>query len=132
MPAEFAQWCARTGGEAARQWLEELPHVVRDMCRQWQLEIDDPAPLHGGLGLVLLVLRGPQRCALKLSWREGSVAGETLALRTWRGNGAVQLLEAQPDRGALLLERLDPRRSLHTVDLWQAAGIAGGLIRQLA
>jgi streptomycin 6-kinase len=42
----------------------------------------------------------------------------------------VELLEAEP--GALLLERLDHKRTLDAVPLWEAAEVAGGLIRTLA
>jgi streptomycin 6-kinase len=44
----------------------------------------------------------------------------------------VALLDAEPQAGALLLERLDYRRSLHTLPLREAAEIAGSLVRALA
>ena len=46
-------------------------------------------------------------------------ATEHLALRAWGGNGAVQLLRADPRRFALLLERLEPR-DLTTIDALDA------------
>jgi len=44
----------------------------------------------------------------------------------------VQLLAAQPDIGALLLERLNPHHSLRNVELLTTAEVAGGLLRRLA
>ncbi|MEO6087631.1 MAG: aminoglycoside phosphotransferase family protein [Umezawaea sp.] len=88
--------------------------------------------LHGGLGLVVLVHRADVPCVLKLSWLEESTVDETVALTTWNGRGAVRLFAAEPEVGALLVERLDPDRSLHDVGLWEAAEVAGALVRRLA
>ncbi|MET1071917.1 MAG: aminoglycoside phosphotransferase family protein, partial [Umezawaea sp.] len=87
---------------------------------------DEPVR-HGGLGLAVMVRRAGVPCVLKLS-RQAS--DEAAALVAWDGRGAVRLFEASD--GALLLERLDPHRTLHDVDLWEAASVAGTLIRRLA
>jgi streptomycin 6-kinase len=69
---------------------------------------------------------------LKVSWHLPTVAHEVSALRAWNGHGAVQLVAADEERGALLLERLDPARTLRHLELHTAAAVAGSLIRQLA
>ena len=55
------------------------------------------------------------------------------ALRLWNGQGAARVLEADPDRGALLLERVEPGSMLDQVvnDDDEATRIAAGLLRQL-
>jgi len=131
IPAGLAQqWGADAAGGS--RWLEALPDLVDSWCRRWSL-IREPGPaLHGTNALVVLVRRGGQRCALKLAWRGGDPGGEIAALRAWDGRGAVRLLAADDSGTVLLLERLDPHRSLADVDLATAAGIAGQLIRRLA
>ena len=52
---------------------------------------------------------------LKLQPVTDHTVGEPDALRTWNGNGAVRLLEHDPESGSMLLERLDADRSLATV-----------------
>ena|SRR6266571_5176906 len=69
---------------------------------------------------------------LKLTWPYQRIEVEARALKAWDGNGAVRLLDARPELGALLLERLDATRSLESVDLLDAAEMAGGLLRRLA
>jgi streptomycin 6-kinase len=74
------------------------------------------------------------RCVLKLSRHVSETLNEIAALRVWDGEGCARLLAADPDRGALLLERLEPGTML--VDLAQtdddaATMIAAGLLRQL-
>lgn len=132
VPPEFAEWRTRVDGEAGRAWVATLPALVDRLCAEWDLAIDDAPPLHGGLGLVVMVHRSGEPCVLKLSWLEDTTVDETVALRTWDGHGAVRPFEAEPEVGALLLERLNPARTLHDVGLWEAAEVAGTLVRRLA
>jgi len=69
---------------------------------------------------------------LKLAWPIERTVTEAGALVAWRGRGAVLLLEADLEAGALLLERLDATRTLESMDLRAAAQVAGRLLRRLA
>ena len=132
VPEQFAEWRIQLDGESGRRWVRSLPALVGRLVDRWGLAVDDAEPLYGSLGLVVLVSRAGQRLALKLSWLEDTTEGEALALRAWRGRGIMELIDAEPESGALLLERLDHTRSLHTLPLWDAAEVAGALIRTLA
>jgi streptomycin 6-kinase len=132
VPAAFAEWRIRMDGEAGREWVRSLPALVERLVARWHLTVDDQPPLHGALGLVVLVHRGRRPLVLKVSRRERSTENETLALRAWDGRGVMALLADDPATGALLLERLDHTRSLHTLPVWAAAEVAGSLIRTLA
>ena len=88
--------------------------------------------MHGELGVVFPVRRAGEELALKVGWQEHTTVDEAAALRAWNGVGAVRLLDADDDAGALLLERLDSGRSLRDLPLSAAAESAGGLVRQLA
>ena len=131
IPESFAHNTIAREGDAGRRWIAQLPTLFAEFCRRWQLTVDG-APLHGYLGMVLPVRRGDERCMLKLSWRDTSSAQEALALAAWDGNGAVRLLDVDPAQGALLLERLDWRRSLHLRPVDEAIVLAGRLLRRLA
>ncbi len=131
VPADLvARWGADASGGS--RWLESLPGLVDGWCRRWSLDRGTGPALHGTNALVVPVRRGGQACVLKLAWRGGDPAEEVTALRAWDGRGAVRLLDADQRGTVLLLERLDPHRSLADVDLATAAGIAGHLIRRLA
>lgn len=127
----FARDTITREGDAGRQWIEDLPQRVADLCRQWDLVIDG-APMHGYLGVVIPVLRGNEACVLKVSWLDESNADEALALTAWNGVGAVRLLAVEPALGAMLLERLDHRRALHDLPVDEALAVAGRLLRRLA
>jgi streptomycin 6-kinase len=132
VPEHFAAFTVTRTGEAGRQWIERLPRLVEALCRQWNLVIDGSTPMHGGLSVVVPVHHGDVACVLKVGWVDESTAHEALALSAWKGNGAVRLFAAEPESGALLLERLDSGRSLNDVGVEEAVIVAGRLLRRLA
>ncbi|MFC9435534.1 aminoglycoside phosphotransferase family protein [Nocardia sp. NPDC057030] len=132
VPEFFAEHIARTAGAEALAWLAELPALAEDYRRRWQLSYDGPA-MHGYVGLVLPATRADgTEVVLKLSMVEPETRDEPLALATWAGVGAVRLLDSDPERGVLLLERLDSSRSLATEPIGDAVRIAAGLLARLA
>jgi streptomycin 6-kinase len=69
---------------------------------------------------------------LKLGFPNRELRTEIAALRLINGNGIVQLLDADPDQGALLLERLQPGTSLSSLpDDVRATSIAAQVMRQI-
>jgi streptomycin 6-kinase len=131
VPERFAVDTLTREGEAARSWLAQLPELVAELCVRWGLRVTGD-PMHGYLALVLPVLRGDARYALKVSWVDDETVNEAAALALWNGGGAVRLLDADDAAGALLLEWLDPRRRLADADLSVAVPVAGRLLRRLA
>lgn len=131
VPDEFAKNTIAREGEAGRRWIAALPGLVEALCARWGLVEEGPV-LHGYLGLVVPARRGAEHCILKISWIEESTTDEAAALAAWAGQGAARLLAAEPAQGALLLERLDYRRSLNDLDIAAALGVAGRLLRRLA
>jgi streptomycin 6-kinase len=127
-PVEFAAQASVEG----RAWIAALPALVDRLCRRWRLQVEDGVAARGYHGVVVPVHRGAERCVLKLTWPAERAVDEARALAAWRGQGAVLLLEADPQAGALLLERLDATRTLDSLDLRAAAQVAGGLLRRLA
>lgn len=131
IPERFAADTVVREGDAGQVWLNQLPKLVAMLCQQWHLQVDGSV-MHGYLGLVVPILRGQNACVLKVSWIEESSRTESLALATWDGRGAVRLLEAAPQHGAMLLERLDFTHSLNDVAIAEAIPVAGQLLRRLA
>ena len=87
--------------------------------------------MHGFGALVVPVRTTANRPAvLKVSFPDDESEHEHLALQHWHGNGAVQLLRADPHRSAMLLERLHPERLTELWDL-EACEIVAGLYAQL-
>lgn len=131
VPPEFAASTVAREGEAGEAWLAALPGLVAKLCEHWGLEVAG-APMHGYVAVVVPVVRDGVPLALKVSWIDRSSEQEALVLRAWDGRGAVRLLEAREEAGALLLEWLDPDRSLMDAPIDRAAATAGELLRRLA
>jgi streptomycin 6-kinase len=89
-------------------WLDGLPRQVAGLVEEWELSYDGD-PRHGYCSLVVPVrTTGGRPAVLKVAFPDDENEHEHLALQTWQGNGAVQLLRADPRRYAMLLERLHP------------------------
>ena len=131
VPEDFASALVNESGAAGRAWIEALPSTVESLCRRWNLVVEG-SPLHGYLGIVVPVRRNGEPAALKVSWINESTAHEIAALTIWNGRGAVRLLEADPAIAALLLERLESRRTLHDVPIGEAITVAAHLVRVLS
>jgi streptomycin 6-kinase len=108
-----------------------LAAVVERLRERWGLTLSGEAP-KGEWNTILAASRRGVPCVLKIAGPEHNAIDEAIALEAWNGNGAARLLEADRDHGALLLERLDPDRTLRTAELATAAEIAGSLIHELA
>ncbi|MFI5914403.1 aminoglycoside phosphotransferase family protein [Dactylosporangium sp. NPDC051541] len=114
-------------------WLDELPRLAGEQCRRWGLE-PDGAVAHGSNALVIMVTRGGERLALRLAppSAEAEVVAQCAALRFWGGRGTVRLVDADPGRGAMLLERLSAGRSLLDEPVRVAVVELGRMMRRLA
>lgn len=98
-----------------RAWLAALPGLVTDSLDRWNLR-PDGRTRNGVASLVLPVRRADGTpAALKLQPVNDENVGESLGLRVWDGDGAVRLLDDDPETGTMLLERLDADRSLSTM-----------------
>lgn len=113
---EPPQRLVRTLG-AAHPWLAELPALSEQLLERWELTAHRMVAPGGTDSAVLLVTQADgSAAALKLSARgPRCVADEAAALRRWDGLGAVRLLKADPEVGALLLERLHGEMSLRSL-----------------
>ncbi len=112
-------------------FLGRLPGLLREVVEDWRLTYDG-TPRHGRNALVVPVRTAAGRpAALKLVLPHDEARHEHLALRAWHGNGAVQLLRADPHRWALLLERLHPAEDLTSMADVEACELVAGFYARL-
>lgn len=123
----------RPGRVDGETWLRRLPGLVDEALDRWSLTRDGQAPLRWGFTALVVPVRRPRGDAgvLKIGWPHVESDTEHLALRAWRGRGAVELLAADPASGTLLLERLDAERDLTTVSMLDASEALGQLLARL-
>ena len=153
---EFIQTIKNTFGEDGKRWLESLPGLLDEASRRWGLMDIQPVSNLSYNFVALAQLRpesgvsrrwlqsqpaptsGPGEdlqsasMILKLGVPNRELTSEIAALRFYNGHGACRLLEADPEKGMLLLEHLQPGQMLSTLeDDEQATRIAGEVMSQL-
>lgn len=109
----------------AGAWLEALPELVRGIEADWGIAVRQPFPFSTEAFVAEAVCSDGTPAVLKLIVPRdgGAAAREIAALRLTDGEGCARLLRDDPQRGALLLERLGralselglPARSRHVV-----------------
>lgn len=131
LPTHFVKTVTSTFAGGA-EWLENLPNLLAECERRWGVAIRPsnftlsynyvaPARLADGTEIVL-----------KAGVPNRELRTEIAALRLYDGRGCVRLLDADPDQGILLLERLYPGEMLTIVeDDDEATRIAAEMMQKL-
>src|SRR5205814_8009663 len=108
IPGGLAASCHKTQERTA--WLERLPNVLRNLEHRWSLTLD--APFNDdevSCSYVAAAVRADGTPAiLKIGMPHMEGADEIHGLRFWNGDPTVQLLEADDEQRAMLLERCLP------------------------
>ncbi len=91
-------------------WLNGLPAMLEELTDRWSLRVGPPFDhVNVSCSWVATAIRADGRPAvLKLGMPHMEGAHEIQGLRFWNGNPTVQLLDADDDLGAMLLERCQP------------------------
>jgi streptomycin 6-kinase len=129
LPPALEWWREEPGGEA---WLERLPGIVAGCAEQWSLTLDAPVEQAHVSLVIPATLPDGTGAVLKVNFPDPESEHEADALTHWNGSGAVHLLEHDPERRALLVERCEPGTQLWAVeDEEEANRIAAGLLGRL-
>jgi streptomycin 6-kinase len=101
----------------ATDWLASLPQLVAGLERDWGIRVAAPFPDATEAYVAPATAADGTAAVLKLSMPrdEAHADHEMTVLRIADGDGCVRLYRSDPERGAMLLERLGP--SLYEVGL---------------
>ncbi|WP_026370474.1 aminoglycoside phosphotransferase family protein [Kallotenue papyrolyticum] len=115
LPPTFVRAVTGAFGAAGHAWLTRLPVLLPHYAERWSLRLGAPFAL--AYNYVVAATRADGTPAvLKLGVPTAELIAEIAALRCFAGHGAARLLAADPDGGALLLERLLPGTPLAHLD----------------
>ena len=132
IPALWAATIRNVYGERGEAWLAQFPELRRRCARQWNLTLEPPLPGLSYNYVAPAVDEQGREVILKLGVPDKETITEIAALNHYGGRGCARLYAAQPEAGALLLERLQPGRMLVTVaDDEQATRIAAEVMQEL-
>jgi streptomycin 6-kinase len=112
-------------------WLDSLPSLVRECEARWKIRVAAPYSLSFNYVAPALTTGG-QPVVLKLGVPNPGLSLEIQALQEFAGGAAVRLLDSDPDRGIILLERSEPGHTLASLgDDEQATRAAAEVMREL-
>ena len=112
--------------DGGRTWLDSIPALVARAIERWDLVVGEPfeTGMAGWTAPATTATGGD--VVVKLSYPHDEARDEAAALRAWHGVGAVELLDADTDDWALLLQRLRPGTTLFDARLPTEAHLAVG------
>jgi streptomycin 6-kinase len=131
VPRSLAAICRTTPERAA--WLARLPGLLSELQRRWSLRLGSPFDGDDvSAAWVAPVTRADGSSAvLKVGMPHMESRDEIAGLRFWNGSPTVQILEAEDDLEAMLLERCNPGTPLRRVPEPEQDRILAGLFRRL-
>lgn len=132
VPRAWAQTVSNVHGERGERWLAEFPELRKRCARRWNLTLGPPVPDLSYNYVAPAVDVHGREMILKLGVPNKETITEIAALNHYGGRGCARLYDADPEAGALLLERLQPGTMLVTVeDDEQATRIAAEVMQEL-
>ncbi len=107
LPAGFVRRIAEQYGKPGEQWLRNAPRIAAYCETRWSIRTGRLLSLSGHY-MVEAVLADGTEAVLKLGVPGKAIRSELEALQAFSGRGCIRLLNAEADRGILLLERVRP------------------------
>lgn len=114
-PPEFISIITNTYGEDGEYLIANLPALIDEASQRWSLTGVQPVS-NLSYNFVAFASREDQEAILKIGVPRNGLTSEIAALRLFNGEGACQLIEADEEKGFLLLERLKPGLMLFTLE----------------
>jgi streptomycin 6-kinase len=140
LPAEFISIITNTFGEEGEQLIANLPALIEEVSTRWGLTEVQPVS-NLSYNFVAFAQRtsplpqfplGDGNVVIKIGVPRDELMSEIAALRLFDGEGACQLIDADEERGFLLLERLRPGVMLSTMqDDEEATHLAAEVMKKI-
>jgi streptomycin 6-kinase len=113
---EFRRRIAGTYGQDGNKWLRRLPSILDSISRSWSLTLRSAFDNLSYNYISPAVGEDGTEFILKIGVPNKELITEIEALRLIGGRGAVQLFQADPEMGAMLLEVLRPGKTLFDLE----------------
>ena len=119
-------------GDAGVEWLYSFPSLFEEVSEMWGLSLLEPYDDMSYNFVAKVVDQERNKCVLKLGVPQRELFTEIEALKHFDGRGCVKLIKADYQRGALLIELLEPGKSVYYLqDDAIATEIAGQVMCQI-
>jgi streptomycin 6-kinase len=131
LPLDFVRNIRQSFGLEGEKWLAELPRLLDQAAIRWDLVLGEPLLLSYNYVCEATREDGTQ-AVLKIGVPNRELTSEINTLKIYDGQGACRLLEADAEKGMLLLERLCPGSVLAELkNDDRATEIAAGVMKKI-
>ena len=106
LSSDFVRRIVKVHGPEGKTWIKNLPALRAQCFERWSLTNAEPLSGLSYYYLEKAKTEDGSAVILKLGLPNPELSTEILALRYYGGKGAVRLMQADPQLGALLLEQV--------------------------
>ena len=147
LPPDFISTITNTFGEDGEEWIADLPILIDEASARWGLTnvqpgsnlsynfvafAESPFPSEAPPQGARRGVRGERNnVVLKIGVPREELTSEVAALRLFNGEGACRLIEADEEKGFLLLEHLNPGVMLSIMEDDEQATHIGAELMQM-
>ncbi|MDB5023043.1 MAG: kinase [Mucilaginibacter sp.] len=131
LPDEFKNIIISIYGKTGEKWLAGLDGLIDHCLHKWRLKLLPAKKLSYNF-VVPVVFENGSKAILKLGVPGAWIMSEIAALKAFNGIGFCKLLDAEPEKGVMLLENIEPGEPLNILcDDAAATKIVAGLINDM-
>ena len=131
LPVQFINTIIAVHGEDGKKWLSGLDELIVYCEHRWQLKIQAISNLSFNF-VARATFTDGSKAILKLGMPGKGIDSEIAALQAFNGYGFCKLIDADPGKGVMLLECVEPGESLKCIpNDEQATIIAAVLIQEI-
>jgi streptomycin 6-kinase len=140
LPSKFISIITNTFGEEGEALISNLPVLIAEASERWGLADVQPVPMLSYNFVAFAKRPSPLTpfseeegdVVLKIGVPRDELTSEIAALNLFHGEGACRLIDADEEKGFLLLERLNPGEMLATLkDDEEATHIAAEVMKKI-
>jgi streptomycin 6-kinase len=125
LPSEFINKVISVHGDKGRVWFDNLDKLIIYCKHKWQFELTEIKNLSFNF-VAEVQLKDSSKAILKLGLPGKEFQSELATLAAYNGQGFCKLLDAEPEKGIMLLECIEPGKHLSSIqnDLAAATAVA--------
>lgn len=131
MNDQFKQNALNTWGEGAKDWLDNIPKLIKVFEEKWSIKVDKPFELSYNYTAPARRQNG-EEVVLKIGFPEDKeFKSEIEALKIFNGEGSVKLLESDLESCVILLERVKPGENIESLEDDIATKVIASIIKKI-
>jgi streptomycin 6-kinase len=131
LPDEFKNIIISVNGKTGEKWLAGVDDLIDYCTHKWRLKLMPAKELSYNF-VAPVVFEDGSKAILKLGIPGTGIISEIATLKAFNGTGFCKLLDAEPEKGIMLLEAIEPGEPLNILcDDAAATKIVAGLINDM-